>query len=68
MFPVPGVPFCHLLRGQILFRLRRLEEAATSVEQALRMQRESLHYLLPEREVAMLSEAGFAMRGCFMRA
>jgi predicted O-linked N-acetylglucosamine transferase (SPINDLY family) len=34
---LPGVPFCHLLRGQILFRLRRLEEAAASVEQALRM-------------------------------
>ncbi|MBS0489277.1 MAG: tetratricopeptide repeat protein, partial [Proteobacteria bacterium] len=34
---LPGVPFCHLLRGQILFRLRRLEEAAASIEQALRL-------------------------------
>ena len=38
---------------------RRNGAPADVVEQALRMQRESLHYLLPEREVALLIEAGF---------
>ena len=38
---------------------RRNGAPADVVEEALRMQRESLHYLLPEREVALLIEAGF---------
>ena len=47
---------------------RRNGAPADVVEKEVSMQRERLYYVLPEREVAMLSEAGFAMRGCFMRA
>jgi tRNA (cmo5U34)-methyltransferase len=39
---------------------RRNGAPAEVVQRALRMQRESLYYVLPEREVALLTEAGFS--------